>query len=172
MYIFLLLVQSKQRVFRPLCASSLLFFFFCSRFCCCLPPRVLCSRCFYLLRHVSVVRVSLYVFSFCCCYCWSFRVLCPLLLIVVVFFVRSYCVLCCVAVSFPCISLCCCCCHAGWAQMQSALFQDPNYWAVTAFGVIGVLMRDVAWKAYHRWCVCILACFYSGIIEITFFFLN
>ncbi|CAN0068447.1 unnamed protein product [Ectocarpus fasciculatus] len=38
-----------------------------------------------------------------------------------------------------------------WFGVQSALFKDPNYWAVTIFGVIGVLMRDVAWKGYHRW---------------------
>ncbi|CAM9798566.1 unnamed protein product [Ectocarpus sp. 6 AP-2014] len=38
-----------------------------------------------------------------------------------------------------------------WFGVQTALFKDPNYWAVTIFGVIGVLMRDVAWKGYHRW---------------------
>ncbi|CBN75956.1 conserved unknown protein [Ectocarpus siliculosus] len=38
-----------------------------------------------------------------------------------------------------------------WFGVQTALFKDPNYWAVTMFGVIGVLMRDVAWKGYHRW---------------------
>ncbi|CAM9293865.1 unnamed protein product [Ectocarpus sp. 13 AM-2016] len=38
-----------------------------------------------------------------------------------------------------------------WFGVQTALFKDPNYWAVTIFGVLGVLMRDVAWKGYHRW---------------------
>ncbi|CAM9636300.1 unnamed protein product [Ascophyllum nodosum] len=38
-----------------------------------------------------------------------------------------------------------------WFGVQDALFKDPNYWAVAAFGVIGVLMRDVAWKFFHRW---------------------
>ncbi|CAN0038698.1 unnamed protein product [Pylaiella littoralis] len=38
-----------------------------------------------------------------------------------------------------------------WYGVQSAYLKDPSYWAVTMFGVFGVLMRDVAWKGYHRW---------------------
>ncbi|CAM9862122.1 unnamed protein product [Choristocarpus tenellus] len=35
--------------------------------------------------------------------------------------------------------------------VQNKLFGDPNYWAVTTLGIVGVMMRDLAWKAYHRW---------------------
>lgn len=35
--------------------------------------------------------------------------------------------------------------------VQDMLNVSPSYWAVLVLGVIGIFIRDLAWRGYHRW---------------------